>query len=127
MTRSIASSTRWSPAPWISRKFLLRFHLRPHVIPRFCTPPVNNVWHRRVFMEMKNLVRSLLLVTALGGLAVADAPKKDAPKPTPTNEVPMADAEQFSVMYFKFVDIAVAAKEDCAKLTKDTNALIDGN
>jgi hypothetical protein len=77
------------------------------------------------------IVRALFAVALLFGSALADspAPKKETPtKPAPNaNEVPLADAEAFLAFYNKFVDLAVAAKDDCAKLTKDANALVDGN
>lgn len=91
---------------------------------------------------MKILVRSLLIATALVGSASAQTPTP-APKKAPTTEkapaktAPPADSkraelsaqevEQFLTFFNKFVDTVVAAKEDCAKLTKDVNALIDAN
>lgn len=89
---------------------------------------------------MKILLRSLLLATALVGTASAQpaAPKKappaekapkdtKAPADTKKSELSAADVEQFLGFFNKFVDTIVAAKEDCAKLTKDVNALIDAN
>ena len=86
---------------------------------------------------MKILLRSLLLATALVGTASAQtpAPKKappaeKAPPKAPDSkktEVPPQDVEQFLTFFNKFVDTIVAAKEDCAKMTKDINALIDAN
>ena len=92
------------------------------------------------------ILRSLLLATALVGTASAQpaptpapkkappaekapAPAKDtkAPADTKKTEVSPADVEQFLGFFNKFVDTVVAAKEDCAKLTKDVNALIDAN
>lgn len=90
---------------------------------------------------MKFLVRSLFIAGALVGTASADTPAP-APKKAPTTEkapakAPPADAkkqelspqetEKFLAFFNKFVDTVVAAKEDCAKLTKDINALIDAN
>ncbi|MBA3504119.1 MAG: hypothetical protein M4D80_21340 [Myxococcota bacterium] len=93
---------------------------------------------------MKILVRSLLLSTALVGAASAQpaptpapkkapvtekAPAKDAKAPADSkkSEVSPQDVEQFLGFFNKFVDTVVAAKEDCAKLTKDVNYLIDQN
>ena len=93
---------------------------------------------------MKILVRSLLLSTALAGVAAAQpaptpapkkapatekAPAKDtkAPADTKKSELSAADVELLLTFFNKFVDTVVAAKEDCAKLTKDVNALIDAN
>jgi ElaB/YqjD/DUF883 family membrane-anchored ribosome-binding protein len=87
---------------------------------------------------MKTLVRSLFIAGALvGATASAQTPpaKKDpagekAPaKPTGEKkaEVAAPDVEKFLAFFNKFVDTVVAAKEDCAKLTKDVNALIDTN
>jgi hypothetical protein len=90
------------------------------------------------------ILRSLLLATALVGTASAQpaptpAPKKAPPAekaPAPTKdkapdtkktEVSPQDVEQFLAFFNKFVDTVVAAKEDCVKLTKDINALIDAN
>ena len=90
---------------------------------------------------MKTLVRSLFIAGALvGATASAQTPpaKKDpAAEKAPTKappagepkkaEVPAQDVEKFLAFFNKFVDTVVAAKEDCAKLTKDINALIDVN
>jgi hypothetical protein len=93
---------------------------------------------------MKTLVRSLFIATALvGSVASADTPAPTpAPKKAPATdkapakappadakktEVSPQDVEQFLAFFNKFVDTVVAAKEDCAKLTKDVNALIDAN
>jgi hypothetical protein len=92
------------------------------------------------------ILRSLLLATALVGTASAQpaptpapkkappaekapAPAKDtkAPADTKKTEVSPQDVEQFLTFFNKFVDTVVASKEDCAKLTKDVNALIDAN
>ena len=78
------------------------------------------------------IVRALFAIALLSGSALADnpaPPKKETPtKPAPNaNEVSMADAEAFLAFYNKFVDVAVAAKDDCVKLTKDANALVDAN
>ncbi|HLL20706.1 MAG TPA: hypothetical protein VK427_01170 [Kofleriaceae bacterium] len=85
---------------------------------------------------MKFLVRSLFLTAALVGTASAQAPTP-APKKAPTTEkapvetkkaeLPAKDTEEFLAFFNKFVDTVVAAKEDCAKMTKDVNALIDAN
>ncbi len=90
-------------------------------------------------------LRSFAIVAVLAGSAYADTPApKEAPKtaekkapdkaPAKTdttkpaaNELPAADVEKFLAFYNKFVDTVVAAKEDCAKLTKDVNGLIDAN
>ena len=92
---------------------------------------------------MKIFVRSLFIATALVGSAAADTqppakkapaekapPAKDAKAPAGDAKrevVAAADVEQFLGFFNKFVDTVVAAKEDCAKLTKDVNALIDAN
>lgn len=86
---------------------------------------------------MKTLIRSLFIAGAFAGTAYAEtpAPKKDpapatdkAPAKAPAKqEVSAAEADKFLAFYNKFVDIAVASKEDCAKLTKESNALIDAN
>jgi hypothetical protein len=87
---------------------------------------------------MKVLVRSLIFAVALGGVASAEPPpakappaEKKAPPKAPAEtkkeEVPAADLDKFLAFYNKFVDMAVAAKEDCAKLTKDASTLIDAN
>jgi hypothetical protein len=89
---------------------------------------------------MKTLVRSLFIAGALvGATASAQTPpaKKDpagekAPAKAPAGdakkaEVAPQDVEKFLAFFNKFVDTVVAAKEDCAKLTKDVNALIDTN
>ena len=92
---------------------------------------------------MRIFVRSLFIAAALAGTAYADQPappatKKPAPteKKAPTTTQPSevkkaelspAEAEKFLVFFNKFVDTVVAAKEDCAKLTKDINVLIDAN
>ena len=93
---------------------------------------------------MKILVRSLFLAAAfVGTVASADtpapapakqkAPAADAKAPakapadTKKAEVAAADVEKFLAFFNKFVDVVVAAKEDCAKLTKDINGLIDSN
>jgi hypothetical protein len=95
-------------------------------------------------MMMKVFVRSLFIATALVGSAAADTqtppakkapaekapPAKDAKAPagdTKREVVAPADVEQFLGFFNKFVDTIVAAKEDCVKLTKDVNALIDAN
>lgn len=86
---------------------------------------------------MKFLVRSLFLTAALAGSAAAQAPTP-TPKKAPTTEkapaadakkaeLPAKDTEEFLAFFNKFVDTVVAAKEDCAKMTKDVNALIDAN
>ena len=89
---------------------------------------------------MKTLVRSLFISAAFVGTAFAQTPTP-APKKAPTTEKAPAkapadtkkpelgdkDVQEFLVFFNKFVDTVVAAKEDCAKLTKDTNALIDAN
>jgi|MudIll2142460700_1097286.scaffolds.fasta_scaffold10413_4 hypothetical protein len=91
---------------------------------------------------MKILVRSLFIATALVGTAAADtaapAPKKapttekapaktTPPADTKKAEVAPQDVEKFLAFFNKFVDTVVAAKEDCVKLTKDINTLIDAN
>jgi hypothetical protein len=89
---------------------------------------------------MKILVRSLFIAGALvGATASAQTPpaKKDpagekAPAKAPPGdakkaEVAPPDVEKFLAFFNKFVDTVVAAKEDCAKLTKDINVLIDAN
>ena len=94
---------------------------------------------------MKILVRSLFIAAALVGTASADtpaptpAPKKAPTEKTPTEKAPTKapdskkaevaaqDVEKFLAFFNKFVDVVVAAKEDCAKLTKDVNVLIDAN
>jgi hypothetical protein len=92
---------------------------------------------------MKIFVRSLFIATAaLVGTAAAQPAPTPAPKKAPAEQAPAkttppsdtkraevapADVEQFLVFFNKFVDTVVAAKEDCAKLTKDVNALIDAN
>src|SRR5215208_808132 len=92
---------------------------------------------------MKIFVRSLFFATAaLVGTAAAQPAPTPAPKKAPAEKAPAkttppadtkraevapADVEQFLVFFNKFVDTVVAAKEDCAKLTKDVNALIDAN
>jgi len=88
---------------------------------------------------MKIFVRSLFIAAALVGTASAEtaapkkapttdkAPAKTAPADTKKAELPPKDVEKFLAFFNKFVDTVVAAKEDCAKLTKDINALIDVN
>ena len=89
---------------------------------------------------MKILVRSLFIAGALvGATASAQTPpaKKDpagekapakAPAADPKKaEVAPQEVEKFLAFFNKFVDTVVAAKEDCAKLTKDVNVLIDAN
>lgn len=82
---------------------------------------------------MKTLVRSLFLAAALFGTASADAkkPAEKAPKtekaPEKKAELSAKEVEAYLAFFNKFVDTVVGAKEDCAKLTKDVNALIDAN
>ena len=78
---------------------------------------------------MKTLLS--LFVTALfvvSASADTPAPPKDKPKTPPAKtEVSQADAEKFLAFFNKFVDTMIAAKDDCVKMTKDINALIDAN
>lgn len=79
---------------------------------------------------MKTLVRSLFLAAALFGTASADAKKKPvekAPKTEKKAELSAKEVEAYLAFFNKFVNTVVGAKEDCAKLTKDVNALIDAN
>lgn len=89
---------------------------------------------------MKIFVRSLFIAAALVGSASAQtapapkkapttekAPTKTPPADTKRAEVPPKDVEEFLAFFNKFVDAVVAAKEDCAKMTKDVNALIDAH
>lgn len=85
---------------------------------------------------MKILVRSLFIAAAFVGVASADtAPKKAPPaekapaKPAETKKAELSpqEAEKFLAFFNKFVDTVVAAKEDCTRLTKDINGLIDAN
>lgn len=84
---------------------------------------------------MKIFVRSLFIAAALVGSASAQTPKKtpstekaptkSPPAETKRAELPPKDVEEFLAFFNRFVDTVVAAKEDCAKMTKDVNALID--
>ena len=72
--------------------------------------------------------RSLVVLAVLAGVAGADSQQpKDKPKAPVKTEVSAADAEKFLAFFNKFVDTMVADKEDCAKMTRDINALIDAN
>lgn len=58
----------------------------------------------------------------------APAPKKDAPKKdAPKAEAAPADVQQFVAFFDKLVDIAVADKDDCKKMSGDLNKHIDDN
>jgi hypothetical protein len=67
-------------------------------------------------------------VLASGSL-YADTPAKDAPakKAPATSETSDADAQKFLVFWDKLVDIVVADKDDCGKMGKDINSLIDAS
>ncbi len=68
------------------------------------------------------LFRTVFIALALtAGIAAADAPKKDAP--TASSE----DVKKFLAFFDKLVDTVVADKDNCPKMAKDVNSLIDAN
>ncbi len=68
------------------------------------------------------LFRTVFIALALtAGIAAADAPKKDAP--TASSE----DVKKFLTFFDKLVDTVVADKDNCPKMAKDVNSLIDAN
>jgi hypothetical protein len=77
------------------------------------------------------LLSSLTFVALLGlsapVLAEAPAPTP-APAPAkPAPEISSADADKFLAFFNKFVDVIVANKEDCVKMAKGLNGVIDSN
>lgn len=71
-------------------------------------------------MTVLRVVSVFVISLFLSGTAVADDKKK-------REEVSQADGEKMLAFYNKFVDTIVANKENCAKMAKDVNGVIDAN
>ena len=78
-------------------------------------------------------IRAFTVIAILGAAlvthsaAIADTPAKAPDKTTKKEAISEADAEKFVVFFDKLVAIAVANKEDCAKMAAGFSAHIDAN
>ena len=75
------------------------------------------------------LVRTVSLAFAFALAAPAAMAKGDDKKPADTaaSEVDKADVQKWLAFFDKIVDAVVADKDDCTKMAKDVNALVDAN
>lgn len=71
-------------------------------------------------MTVLRVVSVFVLSLFLTGTAVADEKKK-------REEVSQADGEKLLAFFGKFVDSIVQNKDNCAKMAKDVNSVIDAN
>jgi len=71
-------------------------------------------------MTLLRVVSVFVLSLFLTGTAVADDKKK-------REEVSQADGEKLLAFFGKFVDAIVQNKDNCGKMAKDVNGVIDAN
>jgi hypothetical protein len=71
-------------------------------------------------MSRLRIFLSIVLVAGLSTTAVADEKKK-------RDEISQADGEKLLAFFGKFVDSIVQNKDNCPKMAKDVNAVIDAN
>jgi hypothetical protein len=71
-------------------------------------------------MTLLRVVSAFVVSLFLSGTAIADEKKK-------REEVSQVDADRLLVFYGKFVDAIVQNKDNCGKMAKDVNGVIDAN
>ena len=76
-------------------------------------------------MKLFQTISLSLALAATSTVALADDAKKPA---TPAADAPAkADVDKFLAFFDKLVDAIVADADDCPKMAKDINGLVDGN